>query len=189
MTPEDQVMTDYNPSHYMGMMQGGNVRERMSQLIELTNENETIEEIRFILTGKKIYFDPATQKKVEVVVEKPLLTDEGSQKIIKYFKAYLNKNITLSWFDDKEIKLRCSQFHTHMTFELSRNWIAYGINSRTEHNQIVSMLGNHLRAAFNRSFKGLTLIKSLENTNVQELRNFQDNEQKLSLNPFRRRSA
>lgn len=181
---------DPSASHYMGMMGGNSQRERMSQLIELTNETETIEEIRFILTGKKVYIDPTTQKKVEIQIDQPLLTPDGSQRIIKYFKAYLNKNITLSWFDDKEIKMRCSQFHTHMTFELARNWISYGINSRTEHNQIVSLLGNHLRAVFNRSLKGLTLIKSLENTHVSELRNFQDQQKESGISGlFRRRGS
>lgn len=188
---QDLENEEIDNSHYMGMMGGGvSNREKMSSLIELTNESETIEELRFILSGKKVFIDPKTRKKVEIKFEEALLTDEGANKIIKYFKAYLNKNITTSWFEDKEIKMRCSQFHTHLVFELARNWIAYGIRSRTEHNQIVSLLGNHLRAVFNRSLKGLTLIKSLENTHVQELRNFQDKTQENGLsNVFRRRGG
>ena len=178
-----------NNSHYLGMMSNNENIQKMSALVELTNEDTLIEKVRYILSGEKHYWDPETQQRVTMQIDLRILTSYGVQRLIKHLSGYLTKNITTSFHTQKQINIICRQFHTQTCFENAENWIAYGFRSKTEHNQVTSLLGNHVRSTYNRSLDGLTLIKTLENTQVQELRNFEGEKKEGGLSSIFRRKA
>lgn len=157
--------------------------EVLSALKELVNADEIIENIKFQLSGKKIVtvMDAKGQEqRIERIYHKPLMNDEGISNTVADFRSYVNANVILSYYEQGEIEKWGYVYFSNTIFHLARNIRKYDINSRENHAKIRNILHVNFRAVMGRAIKGMTLLTSLKNIDVQEVRQFAEQKQ----NPF-----
>lgn len=105
---------------------------------------------------------PATDKNGNVYYkeaskENQIFNEVGVNEIMNLLAWYLNKNIILSNFDEKEVKMRCSQFHGYLTDFIFCNYEKFGLDTKEKIKHfpmIVMNITNTIEAAYNRALKG-----------------------------------
>lgn len=171
-----------SPQVYGSMMAQNNKEAVLSALKEITNEESTIKDVKFILSGiKEVNLNNQIHK---VKMHEPLLNDYGVSQVIAYMYGYLSKNVTLSCLTPQYINTKHRQFWTNIGCELGANWVSYGIKNKSAHAQIRGILTQHIYSQLTRALNGFTLIKAVENTNVNENRNMDNNSNRPGLLGF-----
>jgi len=93
----------------------------------------------------------------EPTKEAELFNETGVNEIMNILAWYLNKNIILSNFDEKEIKQRCLQFHIYLTDFIFMNYQRFGLTDKEKikHFPMVVMnITNTVEAAYSRALNG-----------------------------------
>jgi len=99
--------------------------------------------------GEIYYIDPEP--------EQMILNERGIQEILNILAWYLNKNIILSNFSEKQIDQRMLQFGYEVVDFIYLNYERYGLDTpeKIKHfNMIVMNIINSVEAAYNRALKG-----------------------------------
>ena len=99
--------------------------------------------------GEIYYIDPEP--------EQMILNERGIQEILNILAWYLNKNIILSNFSEKQIDQRMLQFGYEVVDFIYLNYERYGLDTpeKIKHfNMIVMNIVNSVEAAYNRALKG-----------------------------------
>jgi len=94
---------------------------------------------------------------IESSSENQLFNETGVNEIMNLLAWYLNKNIILSNFSEKEIQMRCRQFHSVLTDFIFNNYERFGLDNKNKikHYPIVVMnITNTIEAAYNRALNG-----------------------------------
>lgn len=178
MDYDDQLAAMYQNPLVAGNMRAESSRDQvLSALKELTNEEEIVKSVKFDLSGVKEIVKPDGSREM-VRYHDPLLNDYGINQVIASFRSSIGKNVTLSCFTRDEIITRCEIFDRNNTFELARNMVPYGIRDSSNLLKIKNILSLNFAAQLNRALNGLTLIKTLENTQIQENRIFANEEKR-----------
>lgn len=89
--------------------------------------------------------------------EQQIFNETGINEILNLLSWYLNKNILLSNFTEKDIKLRCLQFHRYLTDFIFNNYQKFGLDNKEKIKHfpmIVMNLTNTVEAAYNRALNG-----------------------------------
>lgn len=89
--------------------------------------------------------------------ENQIFNETGVNEIMNLLAWYLNKNIILSNFSEKDIQLRCRQFHETLTDFIFNNYERFGLDdkSKIKHYPMVVMnIVNTVEAAYNRALNG-----------------------------------
>lgn len=94
---------------------------------------------------------------VEPDEESKLFNETGVNEIMNLLAWYLNKNIILSNFSEKDIQMRCRQFNNVLTDFIFNNYERFGLNNKhkIKHFPMVVMnITNTVEAAYNRALNG-----------------------------------
>lgn len=177
-----------DPTVYANMVATQQKEKVLSAIKDLIDEERTIENVKFQLTGKKQYKvkENGEIKTKEVFYHEPLLNDYGVNKVIADFRANLNPNVVLSYFEKDEIKSWCDTYYTNVIFELARNMVAYDIQTKENHAKIRHILNINFRAVLGRALKGMTILTALKNISVSEIREMPKEKVSLISGVFKR---
>lgn len=161
-----------DPTVYANMIATQQKEQIISAIKELVNADRIVNDIRFQLTGKKqVTVEVDGKVKIqEVVYHDPLINDKGANKILADFRSYINPNVVLTYLKEKDIVARSRSYYTNVTFELARNMKSYEINNKDNHAKIRTIMGTNFHTALWRSYNGMTLLTSLKNISVSEVR-------------------
>ena len=163
---------------YSNMMADQGSKDRvLSAIKDLVNASETVECIKFQLTGKKTVKRNINGKLILDLIKyhEPLINDLGANKLLADFESYVNPNVVLSYFERHEINRRSRVYYTNIGFELARNMLKYKIYSRENHAKIRSIMHTNFHAAIARAYNGMTLLNALKNITVSEVRDLNEN--------------
>ena len=160
----------------------------LSALKEIINADEIVETVRFQLSGKKVMTTIEDNKEVTKVkvFHNPLMNDAGISDTISDFRAFINSNMILSWYESEEIQKWCYTYFTNIIFNLARNMHKYDIKTRENHAKIRMILHSNFRSVMGRAMRGMTLLTSLKNIDVHEVRNFEQDQRPSLLGMFKR---
>lgn len=164
--------------------------EVLSALRELVNADEIVDNVRFQLSGKKYVtiFEDGQEKRIEKKYHEPLMNDLGISSTISDFRAFINSNMILSWYEAEEITKWGYVYYTNIIFDLARNMRRYDVKSRESHAKIRMILHSNFRSVMGRAMRGMTLLTALKNIDVHEVRDFNQQEKPGLLGMFGRRN-
>lgn len=172
------MQQDIDPSVYSNMVANVQKEQVISAIKDLVNADQIVSDIRFQLTGKKQIRvnENGIEKVKEVYYHGPLINDIGANKLLADFRSYINPNVVLTYFKEQDIMARSKAYYTNMSFELARNMKYYDIKDKNDHAKIRTIMGTNFHAALWRSYKGMTLLTSLKNISVSEVRDMNTKE-------------
>jgi len=163
---------DQDQQMYSNMIATQSKEQVLSAIKELVNADSIVKDIRFQLTGKK---EVRVKEAGEIVLKEiryhePLLNDLGASKVLADFRSYINSNVVLTYLREEDIQARSQVYFTNITFELARNMITYGVLTKENHAKIRTIMSTNFHSALWRSYNGMTLLTSLKNISVSEIR-------------------
>lgn len=122
--------------------------------------NEIINELKHQL--KNEIWNP--EKGEFVKLGKSLLNDDGVSVIISIVRPMIDKNTTLSTFDENEIRLKMMEFNFNLIKLLAKNKIDWEISDFVVAGNIRCLINNVVHASLKRGKKALTLnaIRAME---------------------------
>lgn len=180
----------------MGMPMGftsmtGQKNQVLSALKELVNADEIVENVRYQLSGKKIvkFYEGNEEKTMIREYHKPLMNDEGISDTVADFRAFINSNMILSWYEQKEIDKWSYVYFTNVIFNLARNMHKYDVKTRENHAKIRMILHSNFRSVMGRAMRGMTLLTALKNIETHEVRNFEQERNPSLFGIFNRRGG
>lgn len=173
-------MPEIDNATYYNMVASSQKEQVMSAIKDLVNADNIVKDIRFQLTGKKqIKVQDGSKVSIqEIVYHEPLLNDLGANKLLSDFRSYINPNVILTYLKEKDIQARSRAYYTNITFELARNMINYGITSKDDHAKIRTIMATNFHTALWRSYNGMTVLTSLKNISVSEVRDLNQEQNK-----------
>ena len=86
-----------------------------------------------------------------------LFNETGVNEIMNILAWYLNKNIILSNFSEKQINQRCLQFQIYLTNFIYDNYQRFGLDTKEKikhYPMVVMNITNTIEAAYNRALNG-----------------------------------
>jgi len=104
---------------------------------------------------------------------KPLMTDEGTSKIISFIKRYLSRNLIMSNLDEYIITRIMRGLVTDITIHIAMNYKQYQLDV-TDRSLVVRMIKDSIEPTLYRSFNNgernylNTINKRIETTNLSE---------------------
>jgi len=137
------------------MFQGENTDNLVKWQLDIKEELARIEHLlrkhvpKVDKNGNMYYAEPEKGEQ--------LFNETGVNEILNILAWYLNKNIILSNFDEKEVKQRCQQFSNFLTDFIFNNYQRFGLDTKEKikHYPIVVMnIVNTVEAAYNRAING-----------------------------------
>jgi hypothetical protein len=180
---------EIDPTVYANMMANESKEKVLSAIKDLVNADQIVEDIRFQLSGiKQVKIHENGQLVVKKIkYHEALMNEYGINKVISDFRAFINPNVILSYLERDDIKARSRSYYTNVSFELARNMMNYDIRTKENHAKVRTILGTNFHAALSRAYNGLTLITTLKNIQVQEVRNLDNEGQRGGFSGFGRK--
>lgn len=168
-----------DPTVYANMVATAQKEQVISAIKDLVNADQIVSDIRFQLTGKKQHRIEKDGKVEIITVEyhEPLINDVGANKILADLRSYINPNVVLTYLKDKDIERRSYVYYTNISFELARNMQTYEIITKERHATIRTIMATNFHTALWRSYNGMTLLTSLKNISVSEVRDLNQEQQ------------
>ena len=160
----------------------------LSALKEIIDADQIVETVRFQLSGQKTIITIENDQEVTKIKKfhEPLMNDIGISDTISDFRAFINSNMILSYYENDEIAKWSYIYFTNIIFNLARNMHRYQVNTRENHAKIRMILHSNFRSVIGRAMRGMTLLTALKNIDVHEVRNFEQDAKPSLLNMFRR---
>lgn len=137
------------------MFSGENTDNLVKWQLDIKEELERIEHLlrkhvpKIDQNGNMYYSEPEKSEQI--------FNETGVNEILNILSWYLNKNIILSNFSEKEIKQRCQQFSIYLTNFIFNNYQRFGLNTKEKIKHfpmIVMNVVNSVEAAYNRALNG-----------------------------------
>jgi len=137
------------------MFQGENTDNLVKWQLDIKEELARIEHLlrkhvpKVDREGNMYYAEPEESEQI--------FNETGVNEILNILSWYLNKNIILSNFEEKEIKQRCKQFSEYLTNFIFNNYQRFGLDTKEKikhYPMIVMNLVNTIEAAYNRALNG-----------------------------------
>lgn len=169
-------MSEYgniDPTVYANMVATQQKEQVISAIKDLVNADQIVSDIRFQLTGKKqhrVDLPDGSTKIVQTEYHQPLINDLGANKLLADFRSYINPNVVLTYLKEKDILARSRSYYTNISFELARNMKTYEVLTKENHAKIRTIMSTNFHTALWRSYNGMTLLTSLKNISVNEIR-------------------
>jgi len=161
----------------------------VSAIKDLVNADEIVKNLKFQLSGKKtikVQQKDGTILLQQMVYHEPLMNDLGTNKVLADFRSYINPNVILSYFEKEEIQQYSRAYFTNVIFELARNMVAYDILSKENHAKIRNIMNVNFRSVLGRALNGMTLLTALKNIQVQEIRQFDQDDRSPGQRVFKK---
>ncbi|MFB6115364.1 MAG: hypothetical protein ABEK04_03650 [Candidatus Nanohalobium sp.] len=100
----------------------------------------------------------------EKVEDHSLMNETGIKTVMAKFRAVVDKNQALSNYQPEEIKNLMRDEHETLARDLIVNWSRYGINDRSQLDEVVAMVTNNEYSVLKRAENGMTLENLAESS-------------------------
>ena len=149
---EQQQANQQRPSSGLGAVNPAGSPELSRWILD---PSEIIANIEIWLKGAKVERD---EKGRPVIVEGPvemqMLNEKGRQFVLSFLYSALQRNITLSNLDERNIGDITYDMHLHLVSEFARKWREYGVASPYQIPIIVDQISMNIFASLSRAKKG-----------------------------------